>query len=451
MPSTPTTNECRAHIIGRRGSPHVHEYRDFLERNGVPIRWIDVERDPLVALFVRFGAQLENLHLPCFVLVDGTIFDVHGDSDESLAFARTQALLAEHVGLHVRPNRELYDLVIVGAGPAGLTAAVYAASEGFNTIVIERHAPGGQAGTSSRIENYPGFPEGISGNAFAEGALRQALRLGAEVIVGCDFADVGAEFDGTIRVTLVNGSVVRARAGIGATGSHYRRLDAPGVEELLGTGVYYGAAPGEARFHAGGEVYVVGGANSAGQAALHFAEYARAVTLVVRGRSLAERMSQYLVERCEHHPRISILTQSRIVRAIGEGKLQKLVIAEDAHNAESEVSADALFILIGGEPTSQRVEGWLRRDEHGFILTGPDLLASEGPGPVWPLERPPAPLESSQPGVFIIGDARHGSIKRIASAVGEGAMAVQLVHRYLAAQPAMEVAPQIRGSRFSEI
>lgn len=419
-------------VVGRRSSPHVQEYRDFLQRNGVPFRWVDLERDPLVRLLLPPGELLASTDLPFFLLQDGSRMDVVCSSDAQTGYAQTLALLAERVGLHVRPSCDLYDLAIVGAGPAGLTAAVYAASEGLRTVVLEKFAPGGQAGTSSCIENYPGFPDGISGSEFAKGALRQAIRLGAEVLVGCDFVSIGPEPDGTFRVVLVNGAVIRARAGIGATGSHYRRLDVPGVEDLIGSGVYYGAAPHEAFFHRDGRAYIVGGANSAGQAALHLAAYAQAVTLVVRAACLGESMSQYLVERCEQHPRISIRTKSRVTRAIGEGRLEKLVIHNDVTEIDEELPADALFILIGGEPTSQRAANWLRLDEKGFYLTGNDLLRDPRPGPRWPLERQPFPLESSQPGVFIIGDARHGSIKRIASAVGEGALAVQFVQRYLA-------------------
>ncbi len=420
------------HIVGRRSSPRVQEYRDFLHHNGVSFRWVDVERDPLVRLLSGSSDILTGARLPFFLLADGSRLDTVDHPDEDKSYTRTLALLAARVGLHVRPNRDLYDLVIVGAGPAGLTAAVYAASEGLRTILLEKFAPGGQAGTSARIENYPGFPDGISGSAFAEGVLRQATRLGAEVLIGCDFDAIGPEPDGTFRITLVNGAIVRARAGIGATGSHYRRLDIPGVEHLVGSGVYYGSSPGEAFFHRDGLVYIVGGANSAGQAALHLAEFARAVTLVVRAGSLRENMSEYLVERCERHPRISIRTHSSVTRAIGSGRLEKLVIQDARSGTEVEEPADALFILIGGEPTSRRVADWLRLDGKGFYLTGSDLLTTPGEGPRWPLERAPYPMESSQPGVFVIGDARHGSIKRIASAVGDGALAVQFVHRYLA-------------------
>jgi thioredoxin reductase (NADPH) len=431
MPET-QREEFKVYVVGRRSSPRVQEYRDFLQRNGVPFRWVDLERDPLVRFLSGSAEPLAGTQLPFFLLEDGSRMDVVSSSDEERGYTQTLALLAERAGLHVRPSRELYDLVIVGAGPAGLTAAVYAASEGLRTVLLEKFAPGGQAGTSARIENYPGFPDGVSGSEFAAGALRQAIRLGAEVLVGCDFVSIGPEPDGTFRVVLVNGAVIRARAGIGATGSHYRRLEVPGVENLLGSGVYYGAAPHEAFFHRDGLVYIVGGANSAGQAALHLAEYARAVTLVVRAGDLGERMSQYLVERCEQHPRISIRTSSRVTRAIGDRRLEKVVIHNDASETDAEMPADALFILIGGEPNSKRVASWLRLDENGFYLTGSDLLADGRPDPRWPLERQPFPLETSQPGIFVIGDARHGSIKRIASAVGEGALAVQFVHRYLA-------------------
>jgi thioredoxin reductase (NADPH) len=425
------------HVVGRRSSARVQEYREFLQRNDVPFRWIDVDRDPIVRLLSGSDDVFAAARLPFFLLEDGSRLDVISAGDELSGFNKTLALLAERVGLHVRPMRELYDLVIVGAGPAGLTAAVYAASEGLRTIVLEKFAPGGQAGTSSRIENYPGFPDGVSGSRFAEDALRQAIRLGAEVLVGCEFDSIGQDADGNYCLVLVNGSLVRARAAIGATGSHYRRLDVPGIDELIGSGVYYGAAPREAYFHRDGLVYIVGGANSAGQAALHLAEFARAVTLVVRAAHLGDGMSQYLVERCEQHPLISIRTRSRITKLVGHGRLEKLGIRDDATGTDTEEEADALFILIGGEPTSQRVGQWLQLDEKGFYLTGSDVLRDPPAGQQWPLERDPFPLETSQPGVFVIGDARHGSVKRIASAVGEGALAVQFVHRYLAGSRGM--------------
>jgi thioredoxin reductase (NADPH) len=422
-------HERDVYIVGRRHSPHVQELRDFLTRNRVAFGWVDLDHDPLVR---ALGARVpDGLRMPVFVYPDGSLTEWPADDEDEMNLTLARAQLAERVGLHTRPDKDLYDVVIVGAGPAGLTAAVYAASEGLDTVVVEHHAPGGQAGTSSRIENYPGFPDGISGSDLAAAAFDQAVRFGAEFVIGCDFASAAADDEGYAHVTLVNGAVVRGRAGIGATGSHYRRLDAPGVKELLGAGVYYGSAPREAAYHRDGQVFVVGGANSAGQAALYLAEFAAHVTLVVRAKSLADGMSQYLVSRVEAHPRISVRTNARVVRAMGNERLEALDL-DDAGTIDS-LDADALFILIGGEPTSERVD-WVRRDGAGFVLTGPDVLADGGRGTWWKLERDPMFLESSTPGIFFAGDVRHGSIKRVASAVGEGAMAVQQVHRYLAEQ-----------------
>ena len=425
-------DECRVYLIGRRSSPHVSRYRDFLARNLVHSRWVDIERDPLAHLLGT--GQLEGRSLPLFLFPDGSSLESSA-AGGAKSYTEVRAELAERVGLHARPVKELYDLLVVGAGPAGLTAAVYGASEGLDTVVVERHAPGGQAGTSSRIENFPGFPEGISGKELAEAIYAQALRFGAEIVVGADMVSARREPDGTIGITLVNGSHVRARAAIGAPGVHYRRLEASGVEELIGSGVYYGSALAQAAFHRGGNVFVVGGANSAGQAALHFAKYAASVTMVIRGASLDQRMSRYLVDRLDAHPSITVRTRSQITRAAGHGKLERLSIFDETANEEVELPADALFIMIGGIPVSERVEGWLRRDEDGFMVTGPDVLAAGDRDRWWPLERDPYLLEASQPGVFIAGDARHGSVKRVASAVGEAAIAVQLVHRYLAALP----------------
>jgi thioredoxin reductase (NADPH) len=420
--------ERDVYLVGRRSSAHVHDLRDFLSRNRVAFGWVDLDHDPLVR---ALGARVpDGLRLPVLVYPDGSVVEWPAGDDE-IAYDVARANLAERVGLHTRPDKDLYDVVIVGAGPAGLTAAVYAASEGLDTVVVEQHAPGGQAGTSSRIENYPGFPNGISGSDLAASAFDQALRFGAEFVIGSDFAAATADEDGIARVTLLNGAVVRGRAGIGATGSHYRRLDAPGVNELLGAGVYYGSAPREAAYHRDGQVFVVGGANSAGQAALYLAEYAAHVTIVVRSDSLARGMSRYLVTRVDAHPRIRVRTNAHVMGASGDDKLQALRL--DVAGEIQIVDADALFILIGGVPTSKRVD-WVRRDEAGFFMTGPDVLADGGRGTWWKLEREPMYLESSTPGIFFAGDVRHGSIKRVASAVGEGAMAVQQVHRYLAQQ-----------------
>jgi len=418
------------YLIGRRGSPHVHEYRDFLERNRVPFRWIDVDRNPLVR-HLEAAPALRQRTLPFFLFADGSHLEPSTGPDPDLAFVRTRAELAARVGLHATPDEARYDVVIIGAGPAGLTAAVNAASEGLRTLVIERHAPGGQAGTSARIENYPGFPQGITGSELARLTHDQAVRLGAEIVVGSEMVDGWPEADGSIAFELADGTVVQGRTVIGAMGSEYRRLEAAGVDELVGSGVYYGSAPSDVLFHRDGDMFIVGGANSAGQAALHAAEFARSVTVLVRGPALGDSMSQYLVERCDRHPRVAIRTNATVTHAFGNGRLERIVVLDRDTGAAEELHADALFILIGGEPTSSCARGWLRRDQHGFLVTGPDVLSGEGRGE-WPLEREPYFLESSQPGVFFAGDVRHGSVKRVASAVGEGAMAAQLVHRYFA-------------------
>jgi thioredoxin reductase (NADPH) len=413
----------RVYVVGYRSSPHAQDYRDFLERNNVPYQWVDVDNDPL-ARFLGAPSDVEGVRLPVFIFADGTSLEPVADPDEQVAFERTRSALAERVGLHARPSLDVYDTVILGAGPAGLTAALVAASEGLSAAVLERNAPGGQAGMSSKIENYPGFPGGLSGQELAEAAYEQAMGFGAEILVGADGVTGGIDEDGAIMIELLNGSEVRGRSVIGATGFHYRRLEAEGVDEFIGSGVYYGASPSDVIYHRGGDVFVVGGANSAGQAALHLAAHARSVTLLVRGDSIEESMSKYLVDRCSNHGGITVRLNTRVVRALGHGKLERIVVESDG--VEEELPADALFILIGGMPSTKGCPWGLARDRHGFVLTGPDVRDT------WSLDRAPYFLESSRPGVFFVGDARHGSVKRVAAAVGEGAMAVQQVHRYLA-------------------
>jgi thioredoxin reductase (NADPH) len=422
-PGPGAPNAGHVYVVGYRVSPHVLDYREFLERNAVAHEWIDIEHDPL-ARFLGAPADVEGMRLPVFLFPDGSRLEPFEDEDGARSLARTRAELAERVGLHARPSLELYDVVVVGAGPAGLTAALYAASEGLSTVVVERHAPGGQAGTSARIENYPGFPHGLSGPELAEAAHEQAVRFGAEIVLGSEIGGGTVGEDGAIVFDLVNGSEVRGRTAVGATGFDYRRLEAEGVEDFLGVGVYYGASPGDVLYHRGDDVFVIGGANSAGQAALHLAAHARSVTLLVRGEALDEQMSRYLADRCRNHSAITVRTDTRIVRALGDGKLERIVI--ESAGEELELPADALFILIGGTPSTASCPHGLRRDPQGFVVTGPDL------GRHWKLDRPPFFLESSQPGFFFAGDARLGSVKRVASAVGEGAMAVQHVHRYMA-------------------
>jgi thioredoxin reductase (NADPH) len=352
--------------------------------------------------------------------------------EEQEAYRETKLFkheLATRTGLPTRPQRELYDVAILGAGPAGLTAALYAASEGLQTLVIEALAPGGQAGASARIENYPGFPDGISGAELASSIHAQALRLGAEILVGVELLRALPGEGARFALELTGGETVQAHAAVAANGVSYRRLEAPGVDGLIGAGVHYGSSPAEAALCRNCDVIVVGGANAAGQAALSLADVARSVTVVCRSGSLDRGMSKYLVDRIQAHERIAVRNRAEVVEARGDERLASVLIRDDERGEEVEAAADALFVMIGAQPITAGVEGWLRRDDHGFLVTGPDLLAEAQPR--WPLERPPLFLESSQPGLFVAGDVRHGSIKRVASAVGEGAMAIALIHQYL--------------------
>jgi thioredoxin reductase (NADPH) len=323
-----------------------------------------------------------------------------------------------------------YDVIIVGGGPAGLAAAVYGASEGLRTLMIEREAPGGQAGTSSRIENYLGFPSGLSGWDLARRAVTQATRFGAEILAPQEVCALRIEDPYRI-VHLVDGTDISCHALMIATGVSYRKLDVPGVEELTGAGVYYGAAQSEAMSYRGEDVYIIGGANSAGQAAMYFSMYARSVTMVVRGDSLAKGMSQYLVAQIEQTPNISVLLNAAVAEAHGDGRLEAITIANSATGEQRTVPATAMFIFIGAQPRTDWVEGVLERDAMGFILTGPELMKEGQPPKGWPLKRQPYWLEASVPGVFVAGDVRSRSVKRMATAVGEGSMAVQFIHQYL--------------------
>lgn len=445
--------DSMTYLLGRASTPGALETRQFLTRNAVSFQWVDVESDPLGKL-ARDQALLAERRYPLALFADGSILEGPerfmlsryiratptdtpspvGAEDER-AYAETAIFkqqLAERVGLPTRPARDAYDVVIVGAGPAGLTAALYCASEGLSALVIEAIAPGGQAGTSARIENYPGFPDGVSGAELAASIHEQALRLGAEILIGMELLTAAPTDRHTIRLELTGGPIIEARTGLAATGVHYRRLEAPGVEDFVGAGVHYGSAPGEAVRLRDRDVVIVGGGNSAGQAALHMAEYARAVTVVIRSQSLRRGMSSYLVERIEEHPRITVRTSSRVVNVQGGSHLESVTLAGPTGDRTEDLPADAMFLLIGGQPVTAGVEGWLRRDSHGFLLTGQDLVTDGEGDRWWKLSRDPYPLESSQPGVFVAGDLRHGSIKRVASAVGEGAMAASLIQRYLA-------------------
>jgi thioredoxin reductase (NADPH) len=400
-------------VIGHRFSKDSHDLRDFLARNRVPARWLDVERDSEARELLRV-AGVEADRLPVALLEDGSVLE-----------RPTILELAERLGVAGQPAQDHYDLVIVGGGPAGLAAAVYGASEGLRTVMVEREAPGGQAGQSSRIENYLGFPTGLSGSDLARRATDQARRLGAELLTVQDVVGLRAEGAGRF-VDLSGGGTLSANCVLVASGVSYRQLDVPGFAELTGAGIYYGAAVTEARACWQQHVVVIGGANSAGQAAIHFADYAGRVTMLVRGPSVERSMSHYLIERIAGLAKVDVRTESEAVAAEGvNGRLRRLHVRGPG-GEESVLDVDACFVFIGASPRTEWLEGVVARDEHGFILAGPDAR-SDG----WPLKRDPYLLETSVPGVFVAGDVRARSIKRVASAVGEGSMAVSLVHQYL--------------------
>jgi thioredoxin reductase (NADPH) len=400
-------------LIGHRFSRDTHELRDFLARNLVPARWLDVERDGEARQLLKVAGVAED-RVPVALLEDGSVLE-----------RPTVLELAERLGIGGQPAADHYDLVIVGGGPAGLAAAVYGASEGLKTILVERDAPGGQAGQSSRIENYLGFPVGLSGSDLTRRATDQARRLGAELLTLQDATQLRVEGAGRL-VDLTGGGSLSASSVIVASGVSYRQLDAPGFGELTGQGIYYGAALTEARSCADQHVVVIGGANSAGQAAVYFSEYAGRVTMLVRADSLAKSMSHYLIEQIEALENVEVRTGSQAMAAEGDGQLRALRIRK-ADGTESLEDADACFVFIGAMPRTDWLAESVARDERGFILAGLDVQAAG-----WPLERDPFPLETSVPGVFVAGDVRARSVKRVASAVGEGSMAVALVHQYLA-------------------
>jgi thioredoxin reductase (NADPH) len=405
-------------LVGNRWSPMSHQLKDFLARNQIPYHWTDVEADPEAPGLLR-SLGVDAAELPVVIFPDGTYLP-HPDN----------ASVAEKAGRRVRASMPFYDVIIVGGGPAGLAAAVYGASEGLRTLMIEREAPGGQAGTSSRIENYLGFPSGLSGWDLARRAVTQATRFGAEILAPQEVCALRIEDPYRI-VHLVDGTDISCHALMIATGVSYRKLDVPGVEELTGAGVYYGAAQSEAMSYRGEDVYIIGGANSAGQAAMYFSMYARSVTMVVRGDSLAKGMSQYLVAQIEQTPNISVLLNAAVAEAHGDGRLEAITIANSATGEQRTVPATAMFIFIGAQPRTDWVDGVLERDAMGFILTGPELMKEGQPPKGWPLKRQPYWLEASVPGVFVAGDVRSRSVKRMATAVGEGSMAVQFIHQYL--------------------
>ncbi len=431
-------------VVGHQWAPDSYRVKDFLARNQIPYVWLNLE----VSEEGRKLVDAQNgsaTTLPCLFTLEGTC--LHNPTNREIA---------ECVGLQTIADQPLYDLVVVGAGPAGLAAAVYGASEGLRTLVVEEQAPGGQAGTSSRIENYLGFPGGISGAELARRAVTQARRFGVEILTAQRVVSLDADGPTSV-VTLGDGVALNARALLIATGVSYRKLQAEGIEELTGAGVYYGAAMSEGESVRDQDVYVIGGANSAGQAAMYFARFASTVTLLVRGSSLSASMSQYLIDQIAGTENIRLWTGTEVQAAKGDGRLEELVLRRDGGSRTETVPAAALFIFIGAVPSTEWLGDVVARDDHGFILSGSDALttAVDEPPDGVPKRRVtiasrrlsgrmalrasrdsvalhvPSLLETSMPGVFVAGDVRAGSIKRVASAVGEGSMAVMYIHKYL--------------------
>ena len=409
-------------VLGTRWSNRCYELREFLARNQVPYQWIDIEvaqSDPEVGTLIKsLGPDAESL--PLLLFPDGT----------RLAEPLLPAV-ADKVGLRTHAETNFYDLAIIGGGPAGLAAAVYGASEGLKTVIIERQAPGGQAGLSSRIENYLGFPSGLSGSDLANRAVIQARRFGVEILSPQEV--VGLRVQGPYRyVKLADGTEISCNALLLAMGVQWRTLDIPGIDRFQGAGVYYGGGTSEAISCRGETVYVIGGANSAGQAAMHFSKFAEKVVMLVRGKSLAASMSHYLIEQIEKTPKIEVWTQSKVAEVHGDSRLTGITVHCETTGTREQLPASSLYIFIGALPRTEWLAGLIERDERGFILSGPDLIR-EGKRPVsWTLDRDPLLLETNIPGIFVVGDVRHGSVKRVASGVGEGAVVVQFMHQYLA-------------------
>lgn len=408
-------------ILGSRWDSQAHTIRDFLARNHVPYRWLDIEAAERDAEIKRLVESLngEERELPLVLFPGG----------EKLTQPSIE-MVAEQAGLTTQASSKFYDLVIVGAGPAGLAAAVYAASEGLSTVIVERTAPGGQAGQSSRIENYLGFPSGLSGGDLARRAVAQARKFGVEILAPQEVTNLRIENNYRI-VTLKSGAEITCHALLIATGVEWRTLDVEGIERLHGAGVYYGAAMTEAVSCKDEDVYVVGGANSAGQAAMYFAKYARRVVMLVRGGSLTKSMSQYLIDQIKQTPNIQVELNTTIKQVHGETHLEAITLYCSSSTETNTYPASSLFIFIGATPKTEWLEGTIQRDERGFILSGAELMRDGKPPRGWTMEREPGLLETNVPGVFVVGDVRKGSVKRVASGVGEGSIAVQFIHQYL--------------------
>jgi thioredoxin reductase (NADPH) len=405
-------------VAGNALSQTSFAVKDFLASNHYPYQWLDMDDEATVRELLS-GATGGAARLPLVFFPDGTVL-----------VQPTTRELAEKVGLQTRAQKPFYDLIIVGGGPAGLASAVYGASEGLRTILVEQSAPGGQAGTSSKIENYLGFPSGVSGEELARRAKTQATRFGAEIITPQEAVEIRRE-DPYRKVILADGSELTGYAVLIATGMEVRRLEAEGCESFLGAGVYYGAALTEAATYRGHDVIVVGGANSAGQGAMFFSRYARKVTMLVRGPSLAATMSHYLVDRIADTHNVEVLTNSTVIAARGVGRVEAVTVANSVSGERCELSASAMFIFIGTTPRTGFCGNLVMRDAQGFVLTGRDVMTDGRPPAGWTPARDPYLFETNVPGIFCAGDARHGSGKRCAAAVGEGSATVSMIHQYL--------------------
>lgn len=406
-------------VFGYRWSPETHTVKDFLAGHHIPYIWRDIEKEPTAVELIN-QTDLDYPKLPILLFPDGSQLE----SPSILS-------IAEKIGLQTDAQMPFYDLVIIGGGPAGLASAVYGSSEGLKTVLIEKQAPGGQAGTSSRIENYLGFPVGLTGGDLARRAVAQAYKFGTEILSPQEVTRIRTEGQYRI-VTLANGKELNCHVLIIATGVSYTKLKVPGIEKLSGAGVYYGAAITEAISCKDNDVHIIGGANSAGQAAMYLSKYASSVTLLVRGKSLTAKMSQYLIEQIEATNNIKVRLSTQVVEVSGQKQLESITLEESTTGKVETVTSQALFVFIGAKPNTNWLHDFVLRDQKGFILTGSDSLQAKQKPESWTVDRDPFLLETSVPGIFATGDVRYQSVKRVASAVGEGSVAVQFVHQYLA-------------------
>ena len=406
-------------VIGYQFSPKSHEIKEFLSGNLVPYQWLDIETSPDAAQLVKLN-NIGLKDLPALFLEDGS-FLLSPDIPQT----------AEKIGLNPNSKNTIYDVVIIGAGPAGLAASVYGASEGLKTLLVERHSPGGQAGTSSRIENYLGFPTGLSGADLTRRAMLQATRLGAEILLPRYVKEIRQK-DGYKKIVLDNDNEIDTHTVVITTGVDYKKLETTGIDDFTGAGIYYGAAMTEAAAFRGGEVFIVGGGNSAGQAAMYLSKFAKNVYILIRKENLTSTMSAYLIDQIGTRPNIHVMGKKEITAACGEGRLKELVIGDTETKATETKKADGLYIFIGARPYTEWIGLDIIKDDKGFVETGRDLKTYDGFNKIWKQDRDPYLLETSCPGIFAAGDVRAGAMNRVASAVGEGSMAISFVHKYLA-------------------